>query len=167
MPKVTLYVSDDLKARMDAAGEVANWSALAQQAFLKAVLTQAVSKDGSNMSGVVERLRASKERIEARDREAGKTRGTEWAKQDAEWDELERVATYEGNIFDEEGGGFSALARLIRPDDEWNPHYLAKLMGPHRPSDDFVEGFMEGATEVYDEVADQVHNSPPLRPEPA
>ena len=33
MPKVTVYVPDDLKARMDAVGESVNWSGEAQKAF--------------------------------------------------------------------------------------------------------------------------------------
>ena len=42
MPRISVYVTDDFKARMDEAGEAFNWSALAQRAFQDALLTFAV-----------------------------------------------------------------------------------------------------------------------------
>jgi predicted transcriptional regulator len=38
MPRVTLYIPDDLKARMDEVSEAVNWSAIAQQAFRDVVI---------------------------------------------------------------------------------------------------------------------------------
>jgi hypothetical protein len=37
MPRVTVYVDDNLKARMDDAGKDLNWSAIAQRAFSGAI----------------------------------------------------------------------------------------------------------------------------------
>ena len=85
MPKVNLYVPDDLKARMDDTGEAVNWSAVAQRAFREAISTHQVRKDRSDTEHVVERLRASKERYEERQFAVGKEGGTQWAKTQAEF----------------------------------------------------------------------------------
>src|SRR5258708_7816585 len=92
MPRVTLYVPDDLKARMDEAGEAINWSAVAQRAFREAVALNSLRKEPTDMNEVVERLRASKERVQEADEETGKAAGAQWARETAEFDELKRVA---------------------------------------------------------------------------
>jgi hypothetical protein len=150
MARVTVYVPDDLKARMDEAGKDVNWSALAQRAFIEAALTQAVRKDQSNMDKVVERLRASKERVQEADFEAGKTAGAQWAKQSAEYDELERLWKYaEDNQPEDE----ATLRRLIDPDENRDWRDFWELLGRENPSENYVIGFAEGAVEVFDEVA--------------
>src|SRR5271169_5834626 len=100
MPRVTIYVPDDLKVRMDVAGEAVNWSAVAQRAFLEAILNQAVRKEQRDMNSVVERLRASKQRFESMDREHGHHRGRQWAEQTADYMELKRIANVEPSYFD-------------------------------------------------------------------
>src|SRR5690349_21581725 len=94
MPKVNLYVSDDLKARMDDAGEAVNWSAVAQRAFREAIATHHIRKGGSGTDQVVERLRASKERYEDRQLAYGKRVGAKWAKTEAEYYEIIAVAEF-------------------------------------------------------------------------
>src|SRR5438046_2935773 len=94
MPRVTLYVPDDLKTRMDVAGEAVNWSAVAQRAFREAVATQFIRKDSTDMTSVVDRLRASKERIEVAAVASGRECGRTWAQETAEYDELNRIAEW-------------------------------------------------------------------------
>ena len=58
MPRISIYVTDALKTRMDAAGEAVNWSAKAQQAFddqLKQV--EGRSSEMDEYEAAVERLR--------------------------------------------------------------------------------------------------------------
>src|ERR1700756_4787201 len=95
MPKVNLYVPDDLKARMDDTGEAVNWSAVAQRAFREAISTHQIRKDRSDMEPVIERLRASKERYEERQLAAGKDVGAKWAKTEAEYFQLVAVASFD------------------------------------------------------------------------
>jgi len=156
MPRVTLYVPDDLKARMDEAGADVNWSAVAQRAFMEAVLTHAVRKDDSDMTSVVERLRASKERVEAAELEFGQRCGKKWAKETAEYDELVRIAKFHQTNAE---ANLATLQQLIDPGGEktifewvdfWRDH------GDQEPSDTFASGFIEGAAEIYAEVADQL-----------
>src|SRR5947209_133679 len=92
MPRVTLYVSDDLKALMDEVGEAENWSAVAQGAFREAVAVHAIKKEPDNMDHVIERLRASKERATQNSFNSGKVSGKNWAMERAEWEELKRVS---------------------------------------------------------------------------
>jgi predicted hydrocarbon binding protein len=158
MPRVTLYVPDDLKTRMDEAGEAINWSAVAQRAFMEAVLTRAVRKDASDMTSVVERLRASKERVEAAQQESGQDCGKTWAKETAEYDELERIARFHESGHDP-SDLVAALRHLIDPEDEMSPHEWHSFWEQHgcgEPTHAFAEGFIKGAVEVYDEVADQL-----------
>jgi hypothetical protein len=154
MARVTVYVPDDVKARMDEAGEDLNWSALAQRAFVEAALSRAVRKDQSNMDKVIERLRASKERVQEADFEAGKTAGAQWAKQEAEYDELERLSKYaeDGNQPEDE----ATLRRLIDPSEKLDWRDFGRLLGHENPSENYVIGFAEGAVEVFDEVADKL-----------
>jgi hypothetical protein len=156
MPRVTLYVPDDLKTRMDEAGEAVNWSAVAQRAFTEAVLTHALRKDTSDMTSVVERLRASKERVEETAFASGQDCGRTWAKQSAEYDELERIATFEQG---DEEGSLDALCILIDPEREMGQHEWASFLEEHgdsKPSDAFARGFIDGAAEIYNEIADQL-----------
>jgi hypothetical protein len=160
MPRVTLYVPDELKARMDGAGEAMNWSAVAQRAFREAISTHHVRKDDSDMENVIERLRASKQRFEARQLESGKEIGRKWAKMEAEYHELAALAEFDVDIYpDNTKIDPELLANVIDPDGEnpreweefWEDHY-----GVDTPSDAFLRGFIEGATEVFKEIADQL-----------
>jgi len=159
MPRVTLYVSDDLKTRMDEAGEALNWSAVAQRAFRKAIFTHYAKKDHSNMENVIERLRASKERFEAQELEEGKKVGDHWAKTEAEYHELVAVAAFDADTGDRDIES-DTFEGLIDPNGEtdrrgwlefWETHY-----GRGTPSEAFIRGFIEGAAEVYDKIADQL-----------
>jgi hypothetical protein len=141
---------------MDEASEGVNWSAVAQRAFMEAVLTQAVRKDHSDMTSVVERLRASKERVEAAELQFGQRCGKKWAQEAAEYDELVRIAKFDQNAGE---ANLATLQSLIDPGGEmsifewsdfWDTH------GARDPSDTFASGFIEGAAEIYNEVADQL-----------
>ena len=157
MPKVNLYVPDDLKARMDETGEAVNWSAVAQRAFREAISTNQIRKDQSDMEPVIERLRASKERYEERQLAAGRKVGARWAKTTAEYYELVPVARFDP---DDRELDRDTLQWLIDPDGETDPREWAEFWDIHygrgKPSDAFIRGFIEGATEVYHEIADQL-----------
>ena len=61
MARITLYIPDDLKPRMDAVGDAINWSEVARPTILLALATHEHRK-GQNMDTAIERLRASKEK---------------------------------------------------------------------------------------------------------
>jgi hypothetical protein len=159
MPRVTLYVPDDLKTRMDSVGEAINWSAVAQGAFREAVAIHSVKRNPTDMKEVVERLRASKARVDERSREAGKSCGARWAKQAAEYDQLQSINVWTKINVGPVPLNLGALQNLIDPKqgmDRYAWHDFWEKWGEGTPNDAFAEGFIEGAAEVYDDVADQL-----------
>jgi hypothetical protein len=159
MPRVTLYVTDDLKARMDEVGEAVNWSALAQRAFREAVAIHTLKRNPTDMKQVIERLRASKARTEERSRESGKECGKTWAQQAAEYDELKQIAGYAKINVAPAPMDLNALQTLIDPEremDRYQWHDFWQTHGDGDPNDAFAEGFIEGAAEVFDEIEDQL-----------
>ena len=77
MGKINLYLPDELKARMDAVGDV-NWSDIARPAFYSALATLEQRRN-LNVDTTIERLRASKAESLKRDELEGQTHGRGWA----------------------------------------------------------------------------------------
>ena len=91
MARVTIYVQDELKARMDRVGEAANWSEIVRPAILSEVASLEHRKE-RNMTSVVQRLRASKENYLQQAEKDGEKAGRAWASDTAEYAELLGVA---------------------------------------------------------------------------
>ena len=156
MPRITVYVPDDLKARMDGAGDNLNWSAITQHAIRKAIATQTLSRNPTDMTNVLERLRASKQRGEEGSAASGRRCGAEWARRFAEYKELRRVwiAVRDGIDIN-----LDRLQRLIDLDQEMDHHdwqSLRERCGEDRPDDAFAAGFAGAAHDVFEEVKDQL-----------
>ena len=90
MPTVNVYVSADLKARMDAIGDTANWPAAAQEAFLAAIKAQ----EWRMQTDKIERLRASKVAFAEAEQASGKEDGRQWALDTADYEDLEKANRY-------------------------------------------------------------------------
>ncbi|GAB1424245.1 hypothetical protein MASR2M16_14790 [Thauera terpenica] len=102
-----------------------------------------------NTEAGIARLRESKEKSMERLRAEGHELGKAWALNDAEYEQLERVAKLEESV----GGEWmapGALHWLIEAIDE--SLSADELFGTDSPSDDQVEGFIEGAAEVFAEA---------------
>lgn len=156
MARITIYVPDDLKSQMDAAGDDLNWSAITQRAFREAIATQNLKRNPTDMNNVIERLRASKQRVEEGSLASGRECGVTWAKTEAEYDELKRVADLSSANQDMSLNG---LQRTIDPEDtlareDWEGFWTRN--GDGSPNDAFAEGFCMGAQEVFDEVKDKL-----------
>lgn len=152
MPRVTVYVSDELKSRMDAAGAALNWSAIAQSAFGEAVAAHHLRKDPTNMDELVARLRTSKQRVIERDRTRGHENGKDWAVTRAEYDELERINSYEGDY------NLDVLRGLIGLNQRDWKSFLKNYgsVDGVRPSDHWAQGFIKGAAEVFRSVVNRL-----------
>ena len=87
MARVSIYVQDDLKARMDRIGEAANWSEVVRPAILSEVATLEHLK-GANMTTVIERLKASREKYVQPVASTGKSAGRAWASDRADYHDL-------------------------------------------------------------------------------
>ena len=164
MPKITIYVPDDLKADMDAAEkQEPNWSAIAQDAFrAECRLLSNRRKGAGKMNEVIERLRKSKENEESDGRVAGHAVGRQWAMSRAEYGELERVAKWHEAERSGEVGSYAwdlfchieGTPGASRPRDA--AEFWENFTDEGNPADAFIEGFAQGAAEVFDEVADKL-----------
>lgn len=165
MARVSVYVPDDMKARMDKAGEAANWSALAQRTFELELNYLETLKEISSMNGVIERLRASKAKFVESMSSEGRVCGAEWAKNEAEFDELRSISSSRANELLERHEDGMSLARelyeFVTKNDFFNDDDLAQF---YQLGDDiaesltleFITGFVEGARDVWGEVSTQI-----------
>jgi len=166
MAKMNIYIPDELKVRMDERNE--NWSAIAQRAF-EIQLNSTTLTGGENMSAVVERLRASKAKIEDQERPERSKAGREWAMNDAEYGQLERVAAIDTEGERHHHGDDPASSLLYEvamaiydkpkhdPVDRFDIDEASEIIfGDIKPSFKRLLWWIEGATEVWDEVKDQV-----------
>ena len=176
MPRVNIYIRDELKDQMVEAGEKIRWSSIAQQAFSAELAHIASTKEIGNMDDVIERLRASKRSKADEDRKVGRAAGVEWAKHDAQYDELRRVAIEiardtVGELSRlESDGGSLALPTLIQErvqgldqnlveiseDDLCHFYGVESRMVPYQLTKDYVAGFLSGANDVWLEVKDRI-----------
>lgn len=172
MARTSVYVPDDLKARMDAVDDDVNWSALAVVAFEAKLAEIAERRENKTMDDVVQRYRASRLKAGSEDFAQGSEAGVSWARESAEWSEMDRL----GRVGDpdrwlcEEAPGASFLF-VIDPAmfdgqdprrwfrrfptalrDQIGMFWLEQAGSEEGPSTDFVRGFVAGAHGVFSEV---------------
>jgi hypothetical protein len=145
MATITIDVPDALRQRMDDAAD-ADWSAIARRAFESHLERMAVrAKADAELDVAVDRLRASRTRHEERRKHAGYDHGYAWAKDRAEFHDLQTVV---------DAPGYRSAANLVRKTpgfsqrDEFGDAAL--------PSDEMWEGFIDGATALYNDVIDKL-----------
>jgi hypothetical protein len=115
---------------------------------------------------VIERLRASKAAEEGELTAAGRMAGQRWARDWAEYGALKRVATFPlwGGHDLPEVAYAGQLACLITDVDDIRELDRSDVRDlwqqlhdrEEEPDPAWIEGFVEGATEVWDEVANKV-----------
>ena len=158
MARVSIYVSDELKARMAEAGDALNWSDIARPAF-ETALAAFNHRKGQNMQTAIERLRASKAYHEQEQEDDGKQQGRDWAANRASFPDLKRMAEIDLNLF---GNGVTHIWRAMKnavdpkgevDDDDASQHLFGDV---DPPEGDRLIAFVEGAQEFYAEVADQL-----------
>ena len=177
MPRISIYVPDELKARMDKAGDRANWSGIAQRAFETEIHHLEAVKEIKSMSDVIERLRASKEKSSASHESDGRAYGQKWAKHFAEYDQLRSVARlgasalYEGFADDPASAALASVVHaIVGEGDEArltvrDRFLLAEVFGIDEDEAyteggllnlEWLSGFVAGAQEVWDEIKDEI-----------
>lgn len=163
MPKINVYVSEDLRRRMDKAKDV-NWSRAASQAFEAELAEIAARKVRKNMDDIVTRLRVSKQECETQDEKRGRDAGERWARNMAEWDELERVVDFADKMSPyEENPNVRQLYSVITDESDpenWDRDSFVELCElwwhSQNPTGEFLWGFCNGATTVYNAVVNEV-----------
>jgi post-segregation antitoxin (ccd killing protein) len=153
MPKITVYLPDDLATDVKAAG--ISVSPVCQRALEEEVKKMKALRAWRDD----ERLAAARERLLAttahEDLDLGRQQGREWALQMADQKELRRIASLvEGQVW---YPGATWAAKPFDNKDEW-PTAAAWLYGPKTEFDDpddweaFLDGFVLGAAEVWDAI---------------
>jgi predicted hydrocarbon binding protein len=168
MARLSVYIPDDLKARMDETD--ANWSSIAQTAFELEIRSHPRG-DADVTTAAIERLRASKAKIEQQARPEWINAGREWALNIAEFDELERIASLNA-----EDKGLDLMELLLeRGQQAWSflsavveavhgnkvgadeiEAFAQDVIGKARPSKQELSWWLTGAAEVWDEVKDKL-----------
>lgn len=154
MAKVSIYVTDEMKAQMDETE--LNWSGIAQAAF-SGEIAKRNWKKGDDMESVVERLKESKERYDKKESGRGYDDGVEWAKTKAEYEDLVKLSELElGRFWNDSYVRADCLGRWIDEElgQEGSDSIFEAYLPDHDkyPSDDYVEAFYKGAVEVWDSV---------------
>jgi hypothetical protein len=165
--RISIYVSDDLKASMDALTTI-NWSSVAQGAFEQELRLHPQWTE-YEMNAVIERLRASKKKQVDNLINDGFEAGKGWAERDAEYLELKNIAKiptsddmddYEDDSEDPfETGPSSVSYRDALPDyNFWTKEIpLEYLKGnSDMPHLYFRIGFVKGAKSVWRQVSDKL-----------
>jgi len=160
MPKMNIYVSDDLKTRMDEV-ESANWSAVAQRAFERELqMRKEVHMD--NITTVADRLKASREDWFEGHIPAWKEAGATWAGTVAEYAALLALeARVEQHTID--GVEAALVAKIACGDDglRWDDitEFWQRAGGSENdgyPAYDFVAAWVEGALEVFEQAKEHM-----------
>jgi hypothetical protein len=166
----------DLRKRMDKVGESVNWSLVAVRAFEQELGRIASQKKEKNMSDVISRLRASKNKSNGERFEAGKELGVKWARETAEAEELELLSEHHDamqrenydifapSAFNDAYGMWESLFFHIHRDDDGDRQACEEFWDvavgeenrPHLSNGEFLRGFVDGALEVWDEVKNQI-----------
>lgn len=152
MATIGIYVTDDLRERMNTLGEGLNWSRIAQAAFEKSISEAVRQKEKIEMMNadeVAQRLRASMLEEESEDRRDGWQVGQGWARNTARFGELKRVAAIE--IVDDDDP-LEAVFEAMRVEDPKRKSELREALFGGMPSRDRVRGFIEGAGHVLKAV---------------
>jgi len=166
--RMTISVSDELKRRMDKVKEDVNWSALACRAFQEKLVELAKKKGAPTMKDVIERLKVSREKGANAAYKSGFEAGQKWAREKAEAPQLERLERRRDPqhdwYFTEGSSAYGACEHfyfIIEPDqdgDRGAARVFWEQVGLEEESKDetVVQGFAEGAMDVWDEVKDKI-----------
>jgi hypothetical protein len=171
VPKVTIYVPDELQDSMDAmqlASKDLNWSSLAQEAFRREIERwNQLSKLSAKTRDAVDRLRRSKEKLLDEAKASGDIAGRKWATEKAEYIELVRLRKYVarnggvvpkptkmGKVWPVFDAIFDADPDSDEYDTDWVRDFWTDMTDD--ASDDFVDAFVGGALDVFAEIEPQL-----------
>jgi hypothetical protein len=176
--RTTISIPLELKARMDAVVEDINWSELACRAFEQKLAEITSTKGVKDMKDVAIRLRASKHKLSGVRYKDGFRAGQRWAKDTADAEELERLEGVRNCRSPGEWaswwhiktrGGIGPCDRFIHAITPPHPEaggreVVGNFWEGHGGFDweersfdgDFVQGFAEGALDIWDRVKDEL-----------
>ena len=155
MSKISIYLSDDLKGRMDEANFV-NWSNVAQRAFETHLAT------GCGIT-VIDRIRLSKAALVGDGRGTWAYDGRQWAEKFADYEQLKEIGEADLDMIDCDPPADDALLRFLS-----GVLFGDDLPGNLKETEEFLAGtdvdvtrqdvrlYLEGVQAVWNEVKDQL-----------
>lgn len=150
MASITIRISEELKTRMDAAGDTVDWSAVTEAAFEQALACPCAPR---GLDAVRQAIRDSlpAEGPSARSARATAYRaGREWARDIAGDRDLERLSSFQWHNHVRPLA--VQVSAAILGEDAGSEHahdfWVARL-GSSFPSDATLAGFVEGALDVW------------------
>jgi hypothetical protein len=156
MATKNVYITDGLKAEMDALE--LNWSQIATTAFQTAIELERIKKVDMTAASKA-RLRQSRDSATDKRHAEGVRKGKEWATERAEYDELDRVSDLASVDFESADEATHALAKVwadTAPEDRLDlrevEHCLQLMFRSTSPTLPEIEGFLEGAAEIFDSI---------------
>lgn len=159
MARMSIYVPDELKGRMDVLSDRVNWSGIAQAAF-ETEIGRFPKWTEDKMAAVIERLRASKQRQMETMADVGFAAGKKWAEEDAEFIDLKAVAESDLDEQNEDDIQWDAIPSLISFTDRSEAEtFWEETIGERWREEingHLQVGFCRGAKAVWEEVADQI-----------
>lgn len=153
MARINLSIPDETKEQMDKFPSE-NWSKVALEAFLTRIKLLKIQEVDMDAAGL-ERLRASRASNGEREYAEGVQQGKRWALHKAQYDELKRVADLADVEFDVTARdlGAAVMDELdVSSANEGLEYAFSQEFRIAWPSDERVNGFIEGATAVFNEV---------------
>ena len=154
MPKISVYIPDELKARMDKHENI-NWSAIAQRAFEKEIrLNDMTLPDDDRLKRAISRLRESKEEYQAQNAVRGTAHGIEWAVDKASFEDLSMVTSIDPT--DSRHNLAVAVCSATNDGGFWNENKPDHLNYNEYPDDEYVTCFIEGACSIWNEIKDKI-----------
>jgi hypothetical protein len=171
--RTTISVPLDLKKRMDKVKDPPNWSAIASEAFETKLAEIASQKEKKTMDDVIQRLRGSRIKHAGDAYYNGILAGKTWAKEIASAGELSRLE----RANDEQPAGWPEIKRtyseedctpgvrlyaFIYPSDrglKGSDNFWSRITGADTSlasEPPFVEGFIEGALDIWALVKSRV-----------
>jgi hypothetical protein len=157
MARISLYVPDELKTRMDTAAEI-NWSDVARPA-LTAAIAAFEHRKGPNMTTAIERLRASKQRTDQEEKLLGKSEGRKWAEDTAEYRWLQRLYhRRKDRPVEDPRHALECALDLDEAEDSDYGAACARMCYPlsRSRSDEYMEAFVGGAVGFFEQVREEV-----------
>jgi hypothetical protein len=160
--RTTISIPQELKDEMDAVKDQVNWSAVAARAFRSELARIATTRRRTmTKEDVVKRLKAEQEKEGAESKARGKRAGRMWAERHAGPGELRRLMKL-FNASETSFGSMEELHTALHPGDPDDlDTFKEEAVGFQEWDEvnddlDFVEGFVDGATDVWDEVENEL-----------
>lgn len=151
MARINISIPDELKEKMDKWVNE-NWSSVAQDEFNRHIKLLEI-KEVDMTEAQLERLRQSRDKHYQKSHAEGVELGKEWALNSADFDEIERVVDMANgiNAVIDAGGEINFISELTEA-LQYGDAEIEEIFGTRTPSDEAIEGFIEGVLEIKDAI---------------